>query len=143
MKFSIARSLAAASLVLGFATLVAGPSYAQTAAQGSTATRAQVKMDRDTFLSMARWDESVGNCVLKDNMPMPAGVASRTEIKAMRDKFLSMNKWNENTSQYVPVTGAPRDMSKLTREQVKAETVRFLKMYRFNESNSEWVTKGG
>ena len=142
MKFSITRSAAVASLVLCFATIISAPAYAQTAPQGSGVTRAQVKMDRDAFLSMARWDELGGNWVLRDDMPMPAGVASRTEVKAMRDKFLSMNTWNENASQYVPVTGAPRDMSKLTRAQVEAETTRFLKTHRFDESSSQWVAKG-
>jgi hypothetical protein len=141
MKFSIARSLAAASLALGLSALVVGPSYAQTQAQAGSTSRAQVKMDRDTFLSMARWDETAGNWVLKDNMPMPEGVLSRNEVKAMRDKFLSMNTWNENSSQWVPVQGAPRDMSKLSRVQVKAETARFLKMHRFDESTSSWVAK--
>ena len=141
MNISITRSVAVASLVLGFAAIVSAPSYAQTAAQGSGVTRAQVKMDRDTFLSMARWDELGGNWVLRDDMPMPAGVASRAEVAAMRDKFLSMNTWNENASQYVPVNGAPRDMSKLTRAQVKAETTRFLKTHRFDESTSQWVAK--
>jgi hypothetical protein len=81
------------------------------------------------------------NWVLKDDMPMPAGVLTRAEVKAMRDKFLSMHTWSETNGQWVPVAGTPRDMSKLTRDQVKAETVRFLKMYRFDESTSEWVSK--
>lgn len=137
MKFSIIRSLAAASLALGLSALVVGPVQAQ----GSSTTRAQAKMDRDTFLSMARWDETAGNWVLKDNMVMPEGVLSRNEVKAMRDKFLSMNTWDENGSKWVPVTGAPRDMSKLTRAQVKAETARFLKMHRFDESTSTWMSR--
>lgn len=133
------QTIAAASLVLGLSALVAGPSPVH--AQGSGLTRAQVKMDRDTFLAMARWDENAGQWVLKDNMPMPEGVASREEIKAMRDKFLSMNTWDDNAGQWVPVKGAPRDMSKLTRAQVKAETARFLKMHRFDEASSTWVSK--
>jgi hypothetical protein len=137
MKLSITRTLAAASLALGLSALVVGPVQAQ----GSSTMRAQAKMDRDTFLSMARWDEITGNWVLKDNMAMPEGVLSRDEIKAMRDKFLSMNTWNESTAQWVPVQGALRDMSTLTRVQVKAETARFLKMHRFDESTSTWVAK--
>ena len=88
MSIRINRYAVVASLVLGFAALATGPSYAQTAAQGSGATRAQVKMDRDTFLAMARWDEVGSRWVLRDDMPMPAGVASRAEVAAMRDKFL-------------------------------------------------------
>jgi hypothetical protein len=141
MKFSITNSLAATSLVLVITALVAGPAQAQ--AQSGGLTRAQVKMDRDAFLGMARWDESYGGWVVKDDMAMPQGVASRTEVKAMLVKFLSMNVWDEAKSQYVPVAGAPRDMSKMSREQVKAETVRFLKMHRFNEATSEWVLDRG
>lgn len=137
MKFSLSKSLAATSLVLVMSAMVAGPAQAQ--AQTSGLTRAQVKMDRDAFLAMARWDESYGGWVVKDEMPMPQGVASRAEVKSMLEKFLSMNVWDETKGQYVPVAGAPRDMSKLTREQVKAETARFLKMHRYNESTSEWV----
>lgn len=136
MKFSITRALVATSLVLGSAFVLA-PVHAQ----GSSPTRAEVKMERDAFLSMARWDSQLDNWVLKDNMPMPSGVKSRDEVKAMRDQFLSMNTWNETSAQWVPVKGAPRDMSKLTREQVKAETVAFLKMYRFDENGSQWVLK--
>ncbi len=137
MNLSLTRSIAAASLVIGLSALFAGPVQAQ------GATRAQVKMDRDAFLSMARWDESAGNWVLKDNMAMPEGVASRAEVKAMRDKFLSMNRWNEATSTWVPLGGAPRDMSKLTRAEVEAETIMFLKTHRFDESTSTWARKGG
>ena len=138
MKFRIAHSLVATSLVLGGAfAVLASPAFAQTAG----ATRAKVKMDRDAFLSMARWDEIAGQWVIRDDMPMPAGLASRAEIKAMRDKFLSMNTWDENGSTYVPVKGAPRDMSKLSRAQVKMETERYLKMYRFDEPTSTFVLR--
>ncbi len=138
MTSKMTHSFAAAAFVLALGSLVAAPTLAQ--AQGTTATRAQVKMDRDAFLSMARWDEIAGNWVLKDDMAMPTGLASRAEIKAMRDKFLSMNKWNENTAEWVPMT-APRDMSKLTRAQVTAETVAFLKSHRYDESTSQYVAK--
>ncbi len=139
MKLSITRSIIAAGLVLGLSAITLAPAQAQ----GSTTTRAQVKMDRDAFFAMARWDSATENWVLKDNMPMPEGVPSRAEVKAMRDKFLSMHNWDDNSSQWIPVKGAPRDMSKMTREQVKAETVRFLKMYRFDEATSTFVSKGG
>jgi hypothetical protein len=137
MKLFITHSLVAASLALGLSTLVSEPVQAQT----TGTTRAQVKMDRDTFLATMRWDDSFGGWVLKDGMAMPQGLASREEVKAMRDKFLSMHTWDDSNSQWVPVKGAPRDMSKLTREQVKAETIAFLKMYRFDENGSTWVLK--
>lgn len=138
MKLTLSRSIAAASLVLGLSTLVAGPVHAQ---GSSTTTRAQVKMERDTFLAMFRWDESMSNWVMKDGMKMPEGVASRDEVKAMRDKFLSMHTWSESQSQWIPVKGAPRDMSTMTREQVKAETIRFLSTHRYDEATSTYVMK--
>ncbi len=137
MKLSITRSLVATSLVLGLSAVALSPAQAQ----GSSTTRAQVKMERDAFLAMVRWDPVVDNWVLKDDMPMPSGVLSRNEVKAMRDKFLSMHTWDENNSLWVPVKGTPREMSKLTRDQVKADTVRFLKTHRYDESTSEWVSK--
>ncbi|KPF57876.1 hypothetical protein D621_07375 [beta proteobacterium AAP51] len=137
MTLRLVPALLAASLLLGLSSVSLSPAHAQ----GSTLTRAQVKMDRDAFLAIARWDESLGNWVLKDNMPMPAGVASREEVKAMRDKFLSAHTWDENTAQWLPIQGTPRDMSKLTREQVKMETSRFLKTHRFDESSSTWVAR--
>jgi hypothetical protein len=138
MTSKMTHSFATAALVLALSTLVAAPTPAQ--AQGTALTRAQVKMDRDAFLAMARWDEASGYWVLKDDMAMPAGVASRAEVKAMRDKFLSMNKWDESKSAWVPMT-APRDMSKLTRAEVTAETVAFLKSHRYDESTSQYVAK--
>jgi len=137
MKLSIAHSFVAASLALGLAALVANPVHAQS----TGATRAEVKMDRDTFLATMRYDDSFGGWVLKDGMVMPEGVASREEIKAMRDKFLSMHTWDDSAAQWVPMKGAPRDMSKLTREQVKAETAAFLKLYRYNQFGSTWELK--
>lgn len=139
MKPLITPALAAVSVVLGLACGLPDPAQAQ----GTGVTRAQVTMDRDAFLAMARWDDSVSNWVLKDGMKMPEGVLSREEVKAMRDKFLSMHTWDDLNSRWVPVGGTPRDMSKLTREQVAAETQMFLKMYRFDERTSSWVTRGG
>jgi hypothetical protein len=139
MTRSFKHTLATTACLLAFGTITALPALAQTPATANT--RAQVKMDRDAFLAMVRWDETTSNWVLKDNMAPPAGVASREEVKAMRDKFLSMNKWNESTAQWSPVTGAPRDMSKLSRAEVEKEAVMFLKTHRFNESTSEWVLK--
>ena len=103
-------------------------------------TREQVKMDRDTFLALMRWDEGTGQWVLKSNMQPPAGVKSRAEVLAMRDDWLSMHRYDEPSGTWIS-TGKPRDMSKLTREEVNLETVRFLMMYRFDEARSEWISK--
>lgn len=115
-------------------TAVALPSSAQ------GLTREQVKMDRDSFLAIMRWDELTSMWVLKSGMEPPKGVLSRAEVIEMRDQFLRMNRYEETTGAWVPLKSA-REMSTLTREQVNMETVRFLMMYRYDESRSEWVSR--
>lgn len=109
-----------------------------TQAQGLT--REQVRMDRDAFLALMRWDELTGMWVLKSNMEPPKGVMSRAEVLAMRDQFLRMNVYDDTIGSWVPVK-APRDMSTLTREQINMETQRFLMMYRYDESRNEWISR--
>lgn len=133
MKHSRTISILLAALLLSVSGL--------TLAQGTGLTRQQVQMDRETFLSMFRWNESTSDWVLKSGMAPPRGVMTREEVIAMRDKFLSMNYWDEVLSEWKPVSGAPRDMSKLSREQVERETTMFLMMHRFDESTSQWVSK--
>ncbi len=111
-----------------------------TAGQAQSVTREQVKMDRESFLTLMRWDELTAMWVLKSGMEPPAGVLSRAEVIGMRDQFLRMNRYDESTGAWVPLNAA-RDMSTLTREQVNMETVRFLMMYRFDESRSEWISR--
>jgi hypothetical protein len=133
MKRSLSLPLVLASVLLSISSLAH--------AQGAPLTREQVKMDRNTFLSMFRWSEGTSEWVLKSNMAPPKGVASRDEVIAMRDKFLSMNRWDESRSDWVPVGATPRDMSKLSREQVERETVMFLMTHRYDESTDNWVSK--
>ncbi len=109
-------------------------------AQAQSLTREQVKMERDSFLALMRWDELTGMWVLKSGMEPPKGVMSRAEVLAMRDQFLRMNVYDDTVGTWVPVK-APRDMSTLTREQVNMETLRFLMMYRYDEQRNEWVSK--
>lgn len=109
-------------------------------AQAQGLTREQVKMERDTFLALMRWDELTGMWVLKSGMEPPKGVMSRAEVIAMRDQFLRMNVYDDTVGSWVPAR-APRDMSTLTREQVNMETLRFLMMYRYDEQRNEWVSK--
>lgn len=109
-------------------------------AQAQGLTREQVKMERDAFLALMRWDELSGMWVLKSGMEPPKGVMSRAEVLAMRDQFLRMNVYDDTVGSWVPVK-APRDMSTLTREQVNMETLRFLTMYRYDEQRNEWVSK--
>jgi hypothetical protein len=103
-------------------------------------TREQVKMDRDAFLALMRWDELTGMWVLKSGMEPPKGVMSRAEVIAMRDQFLRMNVYDDTVGTWVPLK-APREMSTLTREQVNMETLRFLMMHRYDEQRNEWVSK--
>jgi hypothetical protein len=128
-------SLVIAGALLTLSTL----GHAQGA--GSSLTREQVKMERDAFLKIMRWDELTGVWVLKSGMEPPAGIMSRSDVIAMRDKFLMMNIYDDTVGTWVPVKSGPREMSKLTREQVNMETLRFLMMYRYDESNNEWVSK--
>ena len=109
-------------------------------AQAQSATREQVKMERDAFLALMRWDELTGMWVLKSGMEPPRGVMSRAEVLAMRDQFLRMNVYDDTVGAWVPVK-KPRDMSTLTREQVNMETLRFLMMYRYDEQRNEWISK--
>jgi hypothetical protein len=131
MKSTRTMSVVLATLLLSVAAV----------AQAQGLTREQVKMDRDTFLSMFRWSDTSSEWVLKSGMAPPKGVATREEVVGMRDKFLSMNRWDETSSQFVPIKAAPREMSKLSRDQVKKETTMFLKMHRFDEGTSQWVLK--
>lgn len=123
------------AVALGAALVTAAP-----AAPAQGLTREQVKMDRDTFLALMRWDELTGMWVLKSGMEPPRGVMSRAEVIAMRDEFLRMNVYDDTVGTWVPAK-APRNMSSLTREQVNMETLRFLMMYRYDEQRNEWLPK--
>ncbi|MBW8847068.1 MAG: hypothetical protein JF607_19040 [Burkholderiales bacterium] len=127
---------------LSLPTLVLATAMATVAvpAAAQNLTREQVKMDRDAFLALMRWDELTGMWVLKSNMEPPKGVMSRAEVLAMRDQFLRMNVYDDTVGSWVPIK-APRDMSTLTREQVNMETLRFLMMYRYDESRNEWISR--
>ena len=50
-------------------------------------TREQVNMDRETFLSMMRWDEPTGMWVLKSGFEPPAGIKTRAEVMQITDIF--------------------------------------------------------
>ena len=141
MKLSITRSVFAAGLVLGLSAMTLAPVHAQGNSKEAATTRAQVKMDRDAFLAIARYDTATEMWVIRDDMAMPAGVLSRMEVKAMRDKFLSMHTWDDGNSRWIPVNGAPRDMSKLTRAQVQEETARFFKTMRYDDGMSSFVQR--
>jgi hypothetical protein len=121
--------------------LTAALAAAALPATAQNLTREQVKMDRDSFLALMRWDELTGMWVLKSGMEPPKGVMSRAEVLAMRDQFLRMNVYDDSVGSWVPLK-APREMSTLTRDQVNMETQRFLMMYRYDESRNEWISRG-
>lgn len=125
--------------VLALALL--GSLAATAPAHAQSLSRAQVQMDRDTFLATFRWDELSSQWVMREGFPMPKGIKSRDEIMGMAMDHLKNHRWDELNSEWVPINGKPRDMSTLTRDQVHMETVRFLMTHRWDEANSQWVSK--
>jgi hypothetical protein len=122
-------------------TLLAGALLSLSFTAGADGlSREQVRMDRDAFLSMMRWDELTGMWVLKPGFEPPAGIKTRAEVIRMREEFLRMNRYDESTSSWVPLKSA-REMSTLSRDQVNMETVRFTMMYRWDEQRSEWLPR--
>lgn len=98
MRFHIARSIIAVSLVLGSASaLVVSPALAQS---GST-TRAQVKMDRNKFLSMNTWDQTHSTWVPVSGAPRDMSKLTRAQLKAETVIFLKMYRFDESTSSWV------------------------------------------
>ena len=74
MQFKFTHTLALA----GMLAALAGNVYAQSPSSAG----GQVKMDRETFLSIMTWDEISGQWVLKSNMEAPTGVLSRKDVLA-------------------------------------------------------------
>ncbi|MBC7711633.1 MAG: hypothetical protein H7203_16355 [Rhizobacter sp.] len=106
----------------------------------TTAAAAEMKMSRDQFLSMYKWDTVNDMWVMNDGMKMPEGIKSRAEVKAERDLYMSMHKYDLRSDKWVPMT-TPRDMNTMSREEVKAETVNFLRTHRYDESTSKWMSR--
>ena len=126
---------------LSFA-LTAGMANAQAtggAAGAAPLTREQVKMDRDEFMRMHRWDATSDNWVLKSDIEAPAGMKSRAEVKAQREEFMRNNRWNQATEHWEPMNNAPRDLSKMSRAQVSAETIQFSRTHQWDDDKSDWV----
>lgn len=123
------------ALTLGSHVVVA---QAQSAAPASP-TRAQVRMDTKEFLQTHRWDQALGNWVLKAGVEPPVGVISRAEVKLKRDEFLRLNRWNRQTGGWVPRTAPPKAMSELTRQQVRDDTQAFMRTHEWSEETGTWV----
>jgi conjugal transfer/entry exclusion protein len=103
-----------------------------------TATREQVKMERDEFLKTHRYDSQIDNWVLKPEFEAPAGVKSRDQVKAERSEFLRNNHYDDNTSTWVPISGSAMAASAMTRQQMRDETRQFMRTHQFDEVNQVW-----
>lgn len=112
---------------------------AQTPAE--TATRAQVKMDRDEFLKTHHYDDITSNWVLNSGSEPPAGMKSRAEIKAERDEFLRNNRYDTRIADWVPLKSEPRDLNAMSREQVRSETKHFMRTHRWDDVSGSWVAQ--
>jgi hypothetical protein len=102
-------------------------------------TRAEVRAECVAFLKTHRWDEQVGDYVLKSGVKPPEGVATREEVRAERDKFFRANRWDETKGLWVPVKGEPRDTSKMSRAEVQKETAAFVRTHHWDEIAGAYV----
>jgi hypothetical protein len=139
----IMKRLQVLPVILGLSfALTAGMANAQAtggAAGAAPVTREQVKMDRDEFMRMHRWDATSDNWVLKSDIEAPAGMKSRAEVKAQRDEFMRNHRWDAVSDNWVPLNKAPRDLGKMSRAQVRAETLQFNRTHQWNDDKSDWV----
>lgn len=107
----VMKRLQVLPVILGLSfALTAGMANAQAtggAAGAAPLTREQVKMDRDEFMRMHRWDATSDNWILSPDVEAPAGMKSRAEVKAERDEFLRSHSWNPVSGFYEPLDKAP------------------------------------
>ena len=102
-------------------------------------TRQQVKMERDEFLKLHRYDAANEEWILRPNIDPPAGMKTRAQVRAEKDEFLKANKFDSVTETWLPLKGVPK--STLTRAEVRAETAQFMKTHEWDEMNERWVEK--
>jgi hypothetical protein len=125
--------------------LLAGASYAQPSVPGAplpvgpSASRSQIKMERDEFLRTHNWNETSGLWTLREGVEVPAGVKSRDEVKTERDKFLRNNRWTE-AGGWAPVQ-TPRNTSTMSSAQLRVETKRFMATHVWDEIDGMWLDK--
>jgi hypothetical protein len=134
------KSKCLSGLTLSVAMMALAPTaYAQTATPpAAPASRMEIRMERDEFLKMHRYDDTNGEWMT--NTPSTSDL-SRSEVKAERDKYLRTNRWNEATDSFTPMSGAPRELSTLTREEVKMERMQFARTHTWDNVKSMWVMK--
>lgn len=128
------------SLILS-AVLVAlsAATYAQTTSTpGVSATRNEVRMERDEFLKTHKYDEINSEWI--PHAPFSSDY-SRAEVRAARDKFLSMNRWDEANDDFTPMVDTPRNMSTVSPAARKMETMQFMRTHMWDNGSSAWVKK--
>jgi len=119
----------------------AGIVNAQSDKAEASATRTQVKMERDEFIKTHRYDTATESWVLKSGVEPPTGMKSRAEIRAARDEFLRNNRWNAATDSWVSLKGVPRDLSTRSRDEVRAETREFARTHQWDPLTDTWVER--
>jgi hypothetical protein len=107
--------------------------------QAAPMTRQQIKMERDEFLKLHRYDAANEEWILRPNIDPPAGMKTRAQVRAERDEFLKAHKFDSATESWLPLKGEPK--STLTRAEVRAETAQFMKTHEWDELNERWVDK--
>jgi hypothetical protein len=107
--------------------------------QAAPMTRQQIKMERDEFLKLHRYDAANEEWILRPNIDPPAGMKTRAQVRAERDEFLKAHKFDSATESWLPLKGEPK--STLTRAEVRAETAQFMKTHEWDELNERWVEK--
>jgi hypothetical protein len=118
---------------------VSAATYAQTTSKPAvTATRGDVRMERDEFLKTHKYDEI--NSDWTPNTPFSSDY-SRAEVRAARDKFLSTNRWDEANDDFTPMVETPRNMSTVSPAARKMETMQFIRTHMWDNASSAWVKK--
>jgi hypothetical protein len=102
----------------------------------ASATREDVKKERDEFMKTHQYDASIESWVLKPGFEPPAGMKGRAEIKAERDEFIKTHKYDAAAETWVPLKAAKGTM---TREQVRAESAAFTRTHKWDDASSTWV----
>jgi hypothetical protein len=118
-------------------------SLAQTSSEKAapSATRNEIKMERQEFMKSHRYDDVLEIWTLKPEYEAPAGMKTRAEIIAERNTFLSMNRYDAGTQEWVKLPGSPRDMSTMTRDQVKRERDAFSSTHTFDNTLGVFTLK--
>ncbi len=134
-KLTYSTSLIVSAVLIAISSTV----YAQTTGKpAASATRAEVRMERDEFLKTHKYDDT--NSEWTPNLPFKSEY-SRADVKMARDKFLSTNRWDEANDDFTPMVETPRNMSTVSPEVRKMETMQFMRTHMWDNASSAWVKK--